>query len=152
MQRKKYFLFDIIFILQHHSLLCNNIIPTQSQFSLPKQLISNTTKYFFYVHLYCIKFGESSFSSLIFGFSLPVTLPHMLHPSTPPTSTTTPHTTHSSKPSHPHIPPPPIIAHVSNHISLMIKLPFTMPSPGKVSHHSPAPCKLPFFSSLLQQQ
>jgi hypothetical protein len=50
---KNLFLFDIIFILQYHSLLCNNIIPTQSQFSLPKKLISNTTKYFFFVHLYC---------------------------------------------------------------------------------------------------
>jgi hypothetical protein len=50
---KNLFLFDIIFILQYHSLLCNNIIPTQSQFSLLKQLISNTTEYFFFVHLYC---------------------------------------------------------------------------------------------------
>jgi hypothetical protein len=50
---KNLFLFDIIFILQYHSLLCNNIIPTQSHFSLPKQLFSKTTKYFFFVHLYC---------------------------------------------------------------------------------------------------
>ena len=34
-KRKNLFLFHIIFIFQHYSLLCDNIIPIQSQFSLP---------------------------------------------------------------------------------------------------------------------
>ncbi len=96
MQRKKSFLFYIIFIIKYYYLLCNNIIPTQSQFSPPKQLISNTMKYFCFCSLVLFLilkklFFLSYFWVLTFFWSVtPVTLPHMPHPSTPPTPTETP--------------------------------------------------------------
>jgi hypothetical protein len=50
--KKNPFFFLIIFFLHSHYFFSNNIIPTQSKFSLSTQLISNTTKHCFIINLY----------------------------------------------------------------------------------------------------
>jgi hypothetical protein len=106
-----------------------------------------------FLFIYIVSNFEKVLFSLLFSGSHFLLKCHICHtsPYAAPLHTThsnkNTHRTHSSKPSNPHNPTPFIPPTFSPSLltSPMITSPFTVPSPGKLSHHSPAPGKPPFL-------